>query len=73
MRTSGRKVAAIAVILLCICITLPRKALAYLDPGTGSYLFQVLIAVGLGAIFMVKTYWSRIKQFLSKKREQDDK
>lgn len=32
--------------------------LAYLDPGSGSYLFQILIASLIGALFFVK-YWYR--------------
>lgn len=40
-------------------------AYAYLDPGTGSYMFQVLLAMLLGAIFTLKAYWQRIKVWLS--------
>ena len=36
---------------------------AYLDPGTGSMLFQALIAAVTGGIFLIKTYWSKIKLF----------
>ena len=62
----------IAVLSGLLWLTFPRRALAYLDPGTGSYLFQVLIAVGLGALFMVKTYWARIKAFFAKKHSEQD-
>jgi hypothetical protein len=41
---------------------------AYLDPGTGSMLFQSLIAAIAGGVFVIKTYWSEFrKKFLSKK------
>jgi hypothetical protein len=33
----------------------------------------VLIAVGLGALFMVRTYWGRIKAFFAKKHSEQDK
>jgi hypothetical protein len=34
---------------------------AYLDPGTGSFLLQLLIAGLLGAAFVIKASWSKIK------------
>lgn len=40
--------------------------LFYLDPGSGSYLIQLLLAVGLGAGFAIKIYWNKIKEFFSK-------
>jgi len=42
----------------------PRAAYAYLDPGTGSYIFQLLIAGLLGGLLAVKIFWSSIKKFL---------
>jgi hypothetical protein len=40
-----------------------KKELAYLDPGTGSFLLQLLLATFLGGLFLVKTFWKRIKDF----------
>jgi hypothetical protein len=36
---------------------------AYLDPGAGSLLIQVLIAAFAGAAVALKVYWVRIKRF----------
>lgn len=44
-----------------------QLVLAYVDPGTGSYLLQLLIATILGGLFVIKTYWRRIMGFLSDK------
>ena len=41
-----------------------QEANAYLDPGTGSYIFQVLIAVLLGTIFSLKAFWTKVKQIV---------
>lgn len=36
----------------------------YLDPGSGSYLLQLLIAGVMGALLMLRVYWSRVKGFV---------
>ena len=45
-------------------VILARPA-SYLDPGSGSYLLQLLIASALGAAFAVRLYWTRIKAFFT--------
>ena len=42
-----------------------RRDSAYLDPGSGSFFLQVLLAAFLGALFVLRTYWAKIKQALS--------
>jgi len=44
---------------------LPRPVL-YLDPGSGSFILQVLLASILGAGFAVKVYWKKIIGFFKK-------
>jgi hypothetical protein len=47
---------------------------AYLDPGSGSYLLQLLLAALLGSMFVLRSSWSRIKAFFQRKpveREED--
>ncbi|MFH1536087.1 MAG: hypothetical protein ABIC96_03390 [Patescibacteria group bacterium] len=59
-------------LLSCITILLflfPKPAYAYLDPGTGSYLFQILIAGLLGSLFFVKSAVKKVKEFFKKKDE----
>ena len=41
----------------------PRKVHAYIDPGTGSIMVQVLIGVLFGVLFTLKTFWKRITIF----------
>ena len=40
------------------------NAFAYLDPGTGSYIFQIVVAGLLGAMLSIRIFWTRIKLFL---------
>ena len=39
------------------------KELAYLDPGSGSFLLQLIIAGFLGLAFALRAYWTKIKSF----------
>ena len=34
---------------------------AYLDPGSGSLILQVILAVFLGGFFILRSYWKKIK------------
>lgn len=40
---------------------------AYLDPGTGSFIWQMMIGIALGAGFMLKVYWQKLKASLRKR------
>lgn len=57
-----------------ITIALPGLAYAYLDPGTGSYFFQLMLGFLVGAAFTVKLYWQKIISFLTKQppKTEDD-
>jgi hypothetical protein len=41
-------------------------ALAYLDLGSGSFIFQVIVATLLGSAVMIKAFWSQISGFFRK-------
>jgi len=43
----------------------------YVDPGSGSYLVQAIIAAVLGALFYFKNIWWRIKAFFSKSKKEE--
>jgi hypothetical protein len=44
--------------------------IAYIDPGSGSYFFQLLIGGLLGAAVAVKLWWRRIWAFLTERRDR---
>ena len=62
-----RKIEITAVLLFSLSIALSKNAYAYLDPGTGSYIIQLLIAAFVGIGFAVRLFWSRIKSFFKNK------
>ena len=43
----------------------------YVDPGSGSYLVQVIIAAILGAMFYLKNFWWKIKSFFTRGRKEE--
>lgn len=50
----------IIIINTIFILFIHNLAFAYLDPGSGSYFFQILIAAFIGFIFSIKLYWKKI-------------
>lgn len=46
--------------------------LIYIDPGSGSYLVQMIIAGILGAMFYFKNLWWKVKSFFTRKKEDEE-
>jgi hypothetical protein len=38
----------------------------YIDPGSTSYLVQVIIAAILGGLFWIKKFWRKIRSFFTR-------
>jgi hypothetical protein len=51
----------------------PQYIFAYIDPGTGSYAFQVVIAAFVAVSFLIKTYWQKIKIFIGRLFSKKDR
>lgn len=67
MGKRARSVAVAALLAACgVSLAGPREAWAYIDPGTGSYVLQTIVAGLLGAAFAVKTFWGNIKGWVSR-------
>ncbi|MEN8007416.1 MAG: hypothetical protein ABFS42_10400 [Candidatus Krumholzibacteriota bacterium] len=63
---------SLALVMALAVILFPVDALAYLDPGTGSFLIQGVIAAVVGAGFAIKMFWHRIKALLTGKPVAED-
>jgi len=46
-----------------------QSAYAYIDPGTGSIVFQALIGALVGLGITLKIYWYKIKERLIRKKQ----
>jgi hypothetical protein len=42
-----------------------KDAYAYLDPGSGSYLLQILVASILAGLFLIKNFWRNLAVTIS--------
>jgi hypothetical protein len=50
------------MLLVALFVLAPVPAHAYIDPGTGSFLFQAIAATLIGGIFFVRMSWQRIRE-----------
>jgi hypothetical protein len=66
---SGMKVAKVIgfslLLILFFFVLFPRPAYAYLDMGTGSYIFQMSVAAFFGVMVALRIYWDKVKTFVS--------
>jgi len=49
------------------------RLLLYIDPGSGSYLIQMIIAAVLGAAFFFRNLWWKFRSLFSKKKAPPSK
>jgi len=55
------------MILPVIAVLIPMIGThPYLDPGSGSFILQILIATVVGSLFLVKVYWNKLKALFKK-------
>ena len=62
----------LVILFTVACVVQASVAHAYIDPGTGSYLFQLLIGGALGGMVALKLYWKDIVNFFRKRDSSDD-
>ena len=55
------------IALVAMLFVFPTPAMAYLDPVTGSIVWQVAVGGLLAAAATIRLYWGKIRSFLSKK------
>ena len=60
--------------LVLFFATIVKPAYGYLDPGSGSFILQLIIGGGIAALYTIKTYWGKITSFIRpNKKNKDDK
>ena len=58
--------------LVAMLFVFPQRAEAYLDPVTGSIVWQVAVGGLLAVTAGIRIYWSKIRSLFSKKTNTDD-
>lgn len=61
------RIAWILWLTTCLSLMVVPAAAAYLDPGTGSVIFQAVIAGAMAASVGVKVFWGRIRNRLNRR------
>jgi hypothetical protein len=61
-----RTIAQISVYSVIFYFALAKPIYAYIDPGSGSYFLQLLIAGLLAGLYTLKIYWAKVRGFLGK-------
>ena len=49
-----------------------QQVLAYLDPGSGSMILQILVGGAAAVAVTAKLYWGRLLRFLRIRKPQDE-
>jgi hypothetical protein len=55
-----------SVLLLFVQTIFLQDAYAYIDPGMGSYFFQLLVASLFAGMYALRLWWARIRSFCAK-------
>ena len=59
--------------VLMFTLNFAHNAQAYLDPGSGSYMLQILLGTLVAGFFAIKHYWHRLKYFFKERvRKKED-
>ena len=64
---------AVVFVLGCVFFLLPSSAFAYIDPGSGNYIVQVLVAAFAGLVYTLGHWWRNIIGFLRRLCGKKDK
>jgi len=62
---------AICLFVTSLLFVLPTDAHAYLDPGSGSFIIQIILAGIMGVMLMAKIYWKKIRAIFGQTSSQD--
>jgi len=65
------RILGVVFVAVFLTLSLQASALAYLDPGTGSYILMMLISGVVGAAYAVKLYWKRISARLFGRKDDE--
>ena len=71
--TMSSKYLELSLFLVIMAVIMPQPAHAYLDPSSGAYLIQAIIAGVLGGVFFLRTQISAFFAKFAKKEKPAEK
>ena len=66
MRRLASRAAQVAFLTVCLSLLVISPASAYIDPASGSLIFQVVVGAALAVSMAVKVFWRRIVDFFAR-------
>ena len=72
MRSTASRIALVLYLALCFSLLFIAPAQAYIDPGSGSLIFQVIVGGAMAVGLAVKVFWRRIVTLFSRRRSDDE-
>ena len=60
------------LILVSIVCLMSLPAQAYLDPGSGSLILQLVLSGVAGLFLLLKVYWYKLKSILGRSKEKPE-
>ncbi len=67
-----RRASWLSWLVACFLLIVIPTANAYIDPGSGSFIFQMIVGATLAVSFGVKMFWRRIRSFFSRTNPTDE-
>lgn len=61
----------VLVLVLAFSFMVIPVANAYIDPGSGSFIIQMLVGAALGASLAIKVFWRRLVSFFTGRKRDD--
>ena len=68
MRRFASRVAQVAFLTVCLSLLVIPSASAYIDPGSGSLIFQAIVGGLMAAGLAIGVFWQRITSFFRRKK-----
>jgi hypothetical protein len=72
MRAYLRRMILLSWLVACFSLVVIPTANAYIDPGSGSFIFQMIVGAALGISVGVKLFWRRIRSFFSRNPSEEE-
>ena len=68
MNVTKSRIRWVLGLTVALVLVLQVPASAYIDPGSGSYIFQVVVGMLVGAAVSLKVFWRQIVAFITRGR-----